>query len=170
MNLEERQASINQDLAIAAAKKATVRALTDRELEALNMVAMGISWSSIAKKLEFATAGGAQKFAMRALEKRADQITEVGAARARALLLHRIDLMLGQWLPQALLGDDKAAKVVLDCLTRQEKLLGLAAPKQVEHHHEHEVQIKTPEQRRAAIVTSLEAFKSRTIDGEVTAA
>lgn len=153
--------------ATVAHRAAKVQALTQREEDALDAFALGMSYSSIARVLGVRTAAAAQKVVDKALERRSDMITHQGVNKARALMIHRLELLLSRWMPLAMGGDDKAAKMVDLYLGREERLLGLAAPKKHEHHHE--IDLITVEQRRAAIVEGLQAFAGRTIEGEITA-
>jgi hypothetical protein len=165
IDINTRQRWIDQDAADARARAAKVQALSAREERALDAYALGMSYSSIAGLLGVKTAAAAFKIVDKALERRADLIVHQGANKARARMIHQVDLMLSRYMPMALAGDDKAAKVVDDQLKRMERLLGLAAPKKVEHHHE--IDIQTVEQRRASIVESLQMFAGRIIEGEI---
>jgi hypothetical protein len=165
-DLATRQDWIEKDKAEAATRAAKVQALTKRQEMALEAYALGMSYSSIAQVLGVKTASAAQKVVDAALQQRADLQDHQGVNKARARMLVQIELMLSRFMPLALQGDEKAAKVVGSYLDRTERLLGLGAPKKHEHHHE--IDVQSIQQRQEGIVAKLQAFAGRTIEGEIT--
>lgn len=166
MDLATRTEVMRREAEAVAEHAARVQALTEREMEALRLFALGATWNQVAKAAGIKTDSGARKFVMRALAKQASVVEATPISEARALMLMRLELLLQGNMINAFNGDEKAAKTVTTVLAQQARLLGLDAPKR--HQHEHHL-ADTPEerqQREASVHATLTAFHNRTIEGE----
>lgn len=140
-------------------------ATTARENRALDLLIIGATYAQIAKALNMKTASGARQLVLRALEKRAAE-NKVGTEQARVVFTERLEMLYRRWMPEALARepDPRSAKVVLDILTRYAEVNGLktAAPEV-----NVTINVQDADQKRAAIIDSISAYRDRTIDGEV---
>lgn len=103
-------------------------ATVDPAHEAYQLRLQGKDWRSIAEETGYASHVTAQ-LAVTAYLQRA--VAEVGSELAAFTLqteLDRLDALQAAWWAQAVLGDDKAAKVVLDIIRQRSRLMGLDAP------------------------------------------
>lgn len=102
--------------------------LTQKQADALQLRLGGASLKQIADALGYSQPSGAHYAIMQALKV---TLPEQTREQHRNIELARLDrLMLAHWTP-ALAGDDKSARVVLQCVGMRAKLLGLEAPAQV---------------------------------------
>lgn len=167
MDLVTRSSLATREAAAAAEHAAAVQALTEREMEAMRLFALGATWKQVAKAAGIKTDSGARKFVARALTKYARVVDTTPISEARALMLARLNEVLGGNMIAAVQGDDKAAKTVLNAMQQQARLLGLDAPRR--HEHEHHVTADGPAERQAreqAVHKKLTDFHNRTIEGE----
>lgn len=101
-----------------------------RRVKAWQLKIAGATLDEIATALNYASPAAVSKDLTRSMQ--ALQAAEKGAKEALTLELARIDrVQRGSWTA-GVAGDPKAAMVVLACIDRRVKLLGLDAPVKVE--------------------------------------
>lgn len=104
----------------------------ERQAQALEYRKMGWTHAHIAKHLGYASQSGAQK----AVETALRRTIQEPADALRTLELERLDvLMSGVW-PRASIGDPRSIVAALNIMRRRAALLGLDAPKKIEHSGE----------------------------------
>jgi hypothetical protein len=166
MDLETRAAALERDAIAVAGQRAMVQTMTDREMKAIELKSLGATWLQIALAVGLKTAGAGYKFVMTALAKRASQIDSTPVSVARALMMERYEALITASMPAAAMGDDKQAKIALDALKGQARLLGLDAPRKLDVNVHGEEMPADRREREERVRTNLEGFQGRTIDGE----
>jgi hypothetical protein len=166
MDLDTRTEIMKRDAAAVAQQQALVQTMTERELLAIELKAVGATWVMIAKHLKLKTGAAAYKFTLAALAKRASQVDSTPVSVARALMLERYERLITSFMPNAAMGDEKAGKVVVDALKGQARLLGLDAPRKLDVEHHVGEQPQERQAREERVLEGLAKFNERTIEGE----
>lgn len=104
----------------------TARVL-DRERQCWELRVRGATFDQIAHALGFRSKASAFKSYMRAFGRLKEQIQN-GAEQQRALMLERLDALVGTHMPLAAQGSRDAAEIVLKADKRRADLLGFDAP------------------------------------------
>jgi hypothetical protein len=112
------------------ASKAQRVKTAERRTKAVQLRIAGADWDTIARTCAYASRGAACTDVSRALEVATAEMTR-DVDVLRHLELTRLDRMQAAFWPAMLLGDEAAARVVMGCIDRRCKLLGLNAPAEV---------------------------------------
>ena len=104
----------------------------ERRKRAIDMHLAGHTWQTIADKLGYATRGAAQKDVARALQVATQELL-ASAAELRDRDLLTLAAMQTAFMPLAMDGDDKAARVILRIMERRARYMGLDAAKTIKH-------------------------------------
>lgn len=148
--------------------------LTAKELRALELVAAGATYDLIARILSI-TRPNARLLVERALARRAAEVNSREHHVAKALELDRMETLWRRWFPLAIGNpaagippNKDAAGIALRIHERICRIQGLDAPVEVAAKLNLEIDVVSPEERRAKILASLAETKARqkAIEGE----
>lgn len=116
--------------ALARKRKPDPLVVKERERQVVKLTLAGASTGDIARALSLAEST-VRRIRKQALEARAREATPADVDELRALELARLDELQAAHWTAARAGNTRSARVVLNCIDRRCKLLGLDAPIQI---------------------------------------
>ncbi len=128
MPKDEEDAQMRAQLALMELEQVEVDEtgqIVDKQYEAHRLGVAGLTWRQIAKRLGYNNEAAAHRAVTTYLQSAAVLLSNQKKEEALNLSLTRLETLMHQHWQSALLGDDKAAGVVLKCITEINKILGL---------------------------------------------